>query len=59
MRNVRCHTDTVRQVLHGVVAVFHFAAAVGVGQSIYELEHIADEHVGDCCPPGIPHGASR
>jgi dTDP-L-rhamnose 4-epimerase len=33
-----CHADAVRQALHGVSAVFHFAAAVGVGQSMYELE---------------------
>jgi len=33
-----CHADAVRQALHGVAAVFHFAAAVGVGQSMYELE---------------------
>jgi dTDP-L-rhamnose 4-epimerase len=32
------HADAVRQVLHGVSAVFHLAAAVGVGQSMYELE---------------------
>ena len=29
----------VRQALSGVHAVFHFAAAVGVGQSMYEMEH--------------------
>jgi dTDP-L-rhamnose 4-epimerase len=33
-----CHADAVCQALHGVSAVFHFAAAVGVGQSMYELE---------------------
>jgi len=33
-----CHADAVRQALHGVSAVFHFAAAVGVGQSMYELK---------------------
>src|SRR5919197_2786595 len=32
------HADAVRQALRGVSAVFHFAAAVGVGQSMYELE---------------------
>jgi len=32
------HADAVRQALHGVSAVFHLAAAVGVGQSMYELE---------------------
>src|SRR6059058_5516628 len=33
-----CHADAVRQALRGVSAVFHLAAAVGVGQSMYELE---------------------
>ena len=33
-----CDADAVRWALHGVSAVFHFAAAVGVGQSMYELE---------------------
>ena len=32
-----CHGDTVRRALRGVEAVFHLAAAVGVGQSMYEL----------------------
>lgn len=32
------HAAAVRQALQGVSAVFHFAAAVGVGQSMYELE---------------------
>src|SRR4051812_42945123 len=29
--------DKVRQALRGVEAVFHFAAMVGVGQSMYEV----------------------
>jgi len=29
----------VRRALEGVEAVFHFAAAVGVGQSMYDVEH--------------------
>lgn len=29
----------VRRALEGVEAVYHFAAAVGVGQSMYEIEH--------------------
>jgi dTDP-L-rhamnose 4-epimerase len=33
-----CNADAIRQALQGVSAVFHFAAAVGVGQSMYELE---------------------
>lgn len=31
--------DAVRSALENVDAVFHFAAAVGVGQSMYEIEH--------------------
>jgi dTDP-L-rhamnose 4-epimerase len=34
--------DAVRNALRGVDAVFHFAAAVGVGQSMYEIEHYTD-----------------
>jgi dTDP-L-rhamnose 4-epimerase len=34
--------DKVRQALTGVSAVFHFAAAVGVGQSMYEIAHYTD-----------------
>ncbi|AEI62038.1 NDP-sugar oxidoreductase UDP-glucose 4-epimerase [Corallococcus macrosporus] len=34
-----CDGDKVRQALDGVDAVFHFAAAVGVGQSMYEVAH--------------------
>jgi dTDP-L-rhamnose 4-epimerase len=34
-----CDKETVRKALKGVDAVFHFAAAVGVGQSMYELAH--------------------
>lgn len=30
---------TVRKALQGIDAVYHFAAAVGVGQSMYEVEH--------------------
>jgi dTDP-L-rhamnose 4-epimerase len=32
----------VRRALHGIDAVFHFAAAVGVGQSMYEIAHYTD-----------------
>ena len=32
----------VRHALQGVEAVFHFAAAVGVGQSMYEIERYTD-----------------
>src|ERR671939_814962 len=31
--------DAVRRALKGIDAVFHFAAAVGVGQSMYQIEH--------------------
>jgi dTDP-L-rhamnose 4-epimerase len=34
-------SPAVRQALAGVRAVFHFAAAVGVGQSTYEMERYA------------------
>jgi dTDP-L-rhamnose 4-epimerase len=38
---------TVRAALHGVDAVYHFAAAVGVGQSMYQLEnYISVNNVG-------------
>jgi dTDP-L-rhamnose 4-epimerase len=32
----------VREALEGVAAVFHFAAAIGVGQSMYQIEHYTD-----------------
>jgi dTDP-L-rhamnose 4-epimerase len=31
--------DTVRRALHGIDVVYHLAAAVGVGQSMYEISH--------------------
>ncbi len=34
--------DALRRALHGVDAVYHFAARVGVGQSMYEIEHYTD-----------------
>ena len=34
--------DAVRRALDGIDAVYHFAAAVGVGQSMYEIEHYTD-----------------
>jgi len=34
-----CDRDAVRKALHAVDAVYHFAAAVGVGQSMYEIAH--------------------
>lgn len=34
-----CDADTLRRALQGMDAVFHFAAAVGVGQSMYEVAH--------------------
>jgi dTDP-L-rhamnose 4-epimerase len=34
--------QAVRRALDGVTHVYHFAAAVGVGQSMYEIEHYTD-----------------
>jgi dTDP-L-rhamnose 4-epimerase len=34
--------DAVRKALAGITHVYHFAAAVGVGQSMYEIEHYTD-----------------
>ncbi|KJS00958.1 MAG: dehydratase [Desulfobulbaceae bacterium BRH_c16a] len=34
--------NQVKEALHGVDAVFHFAAAVGVGQSMYQIDHYTD-----------------
>lgn len=34
--------EAVREALEGVDKVFHLAAAVGVGQSMYEIEHYTD-----------------
>jgi dTDP-L-rhamnose 4-epimerase len=34
--------DALRRALDGVDAVYHFAAAVGVGQSMYEVVHYTD-----------------
>ena len=34
--------DAVRRALDGIDAVYHLAAAVGVGQSMYEIEHYTD-----------------
>ena len=39
------HLETVAQVLEGVGEVFHFAAAVGVGQSMYEIRRYSDVNV--------------
>jgi len=32
-------SDVVREALEGIDAVFHLASAVGVGQSMYQIEH--------------------
>lgn len=37
--------DAVRQALQGVDAVYHFAAKVGVGQSMYQVAHYMDVNV--------------
>jgi dTDP-L-rhamnose 4-epimerase len=34
--------DDLHRALRGVDVVYHFAAAVGVGQSMYEIEHYTD-----------------
>jgi len=34
-----CHPQDMQRALQGMDAVFHFAAAVGVGQSMYEVAH--------------------
>lgn len=34
-----CDREAVHKALHGVHAVYHFASAVGVGQSMYEIAH--------------------
>jgi dTDP-L-rhamnose 4-epimerase len=34
--------DAVRKALAGITHVYHFAAAVGVGQSMYEIVHYTD-----------------
>jgi dTDP-L-rhamnose 4-epimerase len=39
MRGDVCDRSDVEHALKGIEAVFHFAAAVGVGQSMYELAH--------------------
>jgi dTDP-L-rhamnose 4-epimerase len=36
----------VRRALNGVDAVYHFAAAVGVGQSMYEIDHYTSTNNG-------------
>jgi len=34
--------DAVKKAVKGVNAIFHFAAAVGVGQSMYQIHHYSD-----------------
>jgi dTDP-L-rhamnose 4-epimerase len=34
--------DAVKKAVQGVNAIFHFAAAVGVGQSMYQIHHYSD-----------------
>lgn len=38
--------DSLKQALDGVDVVFHKAAAVGVGQSQYQIKHYADVNIG-------------
>ncbi len=35
-------SDKIDEALQGVTGVFHFAAAVGVGQSMYQIDHYTD-----------------
>lgn len=52
----------VRRALDGVDAVFHFASAVGVGQSMYEIVHYTDvNNVGTAvlCEALIAHPVQR
>jgi dTDP-L-rhamnose 4-epimerase len=37
-----CDLDALRRAVTGVDAIFHFAAAVGVGQSMYEISRYVD-----------------
>jgi dTDP-L-rhamnose 4-epimerase len=37
-----CDLEAVRRAVAGVDSVFHFAAAVGVGQSMYEISHYVE-----------------
>src|SRR5438034_817867 len=39
MRGDMRNLDEVKRAVIGVDAIFHFAAAVGVGQSMYEVAH--------------------
>src|SRR5581483_12349826 len=39
MRGDMRHLDEVKQAVAGVDVIFHLAAAVGVGQSMYEISH--------------------
>ena len=49
---------TVQRALAGVDAVVHAAAAVGVGQSLYKVEHYVDVNVrGTATAPRLPAGA--
>src|SRR3954469_8600761 len=38
--------SAVRRALDGVDAVYHFASAVGVGQSMYEIDHYTSTNNG-------------
>ncbi|HEY2898571.1 MAG TPA: SDR family NAD(P)-dependent oxidoreductase, partial [Gemmatimonadaceae bacterium] len=49
--------DAVRRALNGIDAVYHLAAAVGVGQSMYEIEHYTD--VNNCGTAVLLEALSR
>lgn len=40
------NTQDIRNALEGVDAVYHFAASVGVGQSMYEIDHYVENNNG-------------
>jgi dTDP-L-rhamnose 4-epimerase len=41
-----CDRDALKKALDGVEGVYHKAAAVGVGQSQYEIKHYVDVNIG-------------
>src|SRR3989344_5079248 len=40
-----CDKEVLSKALHDVDVVFHFAAAVGVGQSMYEISEYTNKNV--------------
>ena len=49
-----CDAATVRRALEGIEVVYHEAAEVGVGQSMYEIErYVRASSCGKCAPGRI------